>query len=158
MQDDNTQKIDARNPERMDAVARLLRVLTAVAIEKKIRLTDSYQRLVDASEKLHGIYGGMALTKALHYSDAQLVNNWQRRGVSRDGALDAERYLGIPATYIIDGTLPPCQEWQRLKAVTNAAEQPVATYESNELRELNELGRAMDNESLRALLMLMKKL
>lgn len=157
MRNDNNQKLDPDNG-RQDAVTRMLRVLTAMANAKQTKQHASYQRLTEAASRLHGIYGGMALTKALHYSDPQLVNNWQRRGVSRDGALDIERYLGIPATYIIDRNIPPCEEWQRLKSIAISAEQLAPAYDSNELRELNELARAMDKDSLRALLLLMKKL
>lgn len=157
MLDEIKQGTDAKS-ERRDAIARMLLVLSAMVEKNKQSTLASYQRLVDAAARMRGIYGGTALTKALHYSDPQLVNNWQRRGVSRDGALDAERHLGIPAIYILDGTTPPCDEWLRLKDIPQSVEQLTPVYETNELRELNQLARSMDKASLRALLMLMKKL
>lgn len=158
MQDDNQQRTN-HHTERLDASVRLLQAMNGVAEDKSSRLHASYQRLVDAAGKMRGLYGGMAPTNALHYSDPQLVNNWQRRGVSRDGALDIERHLGIPAIYIIDGTMPNYEEWQRLKAITITAEQPIALpYASHELSELNEICRSIDKESLRAIINLIKKL
>lgn len=144
-------------PERRDAVARLIWVLTAMTHTDSKKPHPSYQRLTEAAARLRGLHGGIALTKALHYSDPQLVNNWQRRGVSKDGALDAERFIGCPAVYILDGNIPPCDEWQRLRAADQAG-QPIAPYERDEVRQLRELAQGMDPESVRALIMLMKKL
>jgi hypothetical protein len=45
------------------------------------------------------------LANALNES-SQTVKNWEYRGVSRDGALDAQRRLGISATYLLDGIEP----------------------------------------------------
>lgn len=139
----------------------------------------SYLRLIEAAAKMRGIYGENAIAEAL-YSDKtrrdiaaalrsndtekahklrqgaiSRVNNWGRRGVAIDGALDAERYLGIPATYILNDTLPPCDEWQTLRA-SNRIESPAAVYKSNELREINEIAEELDQDSLTKILGVMK--
>lgn len=37
---------------------------------------------------------------------SQTVKNWEARGVSKDGALKAQRRLGVSATYLLDGLEP----------------------------------------------------
>lgn len=37
----------------------------------------------------------------------QRLNGWQSRGVSKQGALEAEKLLGIPAVFILDGQGSP---------------------------------------------------
>lgn len=37
---------------------------------------------------------------------SQRVNNWEARGISKDGAIAAQKLLGISATYLLDGTGP----------------------------------------------------
>lgn len=144
-------------PDRLDAVARLILVFTAMTLTDRTKLHPSYQRLMEAAAKLRGVHGEAALTTALHSTDQQKINNWQRRGVSKDGALDAERFIGCPAVYILDGTIPPCDEWQRLRAAQQAGK-PIPPYERDDVRQLRELAQSMDPESVRALVMLMKKL
>lgn len=59
---------------------------------------DSYSRLVEAS-------GGMSpadLARALNESP-QTVNNWSKRGVSKAGALTAEKVFGRSSLWILDG-------------------------------------------------------
>jgi hypothetical protein len=155
MRNENKHHTDAE-PERQDAVARLLRVLTVVASSKKSVVHPSYQRLLDAAAKLRGIHGEAALTAALHSTDQQKINNWQRRGVSKDGALEAERYIGCPATWILDGRHPPGTEWKT--RTTLQAEQPAPGYGRPEQRELLDLTAEIDSESVRALILLLKTL
>ena len=144
-------------PARHDAAARMMEKITAMTKTDTSGLHPSYLRLIESAASMRGIYGENAIAEALQSSDKQKVNNWQRRGVSKDGALDAERRLGIPAVYILDDIIPPCEEWQRLRAASKV-EAPQIIYQSNELRELNEFAATMDKDSLRALLLLMKKL
>ena len=68
-------------------------------------LHPSYARLVDAAAS-RGIIGELALCRALGYAEQSKVNNWQRRGVSKSGALDAEKYLACSAVWILDGIDP----------------------------------------------------
>lgn len=53
----------------------------------------------------HQIVGPAALARALNESD-QVVTNWGRRGVSKAGALNAQRLFGISSTWILNGTEP----------------------------------------------------
>lgn len=66
---------------------------------------DSLVRLLDAAQKA-GVHGPAALAKALNESD-QVVTNWGRRGVSKPGAMSAEKKLGVSAVWIISGTGAP---------------------------------------------------
>lgn len=116
----------------------------------------SYLRLAEAATLLQGIRGEAALAGALKSSDQQKINNWQRRGVSKDGALDAERYLGCPATWILDGVSPPCEAWSRL---TMSPEKKSAILEERiEVRELTALANKMDPDSVKALILMLRKL
>ncbi len=136
------------------AIASLLRVL--VAMSEKDCIHPSYQRLMYAAERLRGVHGEAALTSALHSTDQQRVNNWQRRGVSKDGALDAERFIGCPATWVLDGKMPPCDAWEKLNLP--AAEQEKPVYEREDIRELRELAARMDRESVKAITAMLRKL
>lgn len=140
---------------RHDAVDRLMSAIVSMTEDEKNSLHPSYLRLIEAATKLRGIHGEAALTNVMHSTDRQKVNNWQRRGVSKDGALDAERYIGCPAVWILGGTIPPCDDWQRLQ---HGVQEKAVPYERQELRELRELALRMDTDSIRALLLLMKKL
>lgn len=116
----------------------------------------SYQRLSAAAAILLGVYGEAALSKALHSNDQQKVNNWKRRGVSRDGALEAERYIGCPATWILDGKFPRNCDWEKV------CREPGATYELHaeraEIEELLNLARKLDRDSVRSLSAMLRKL
>lgn len=138
------------------AAARFLGSMGSSTDEEKGKMHPSYRRLMDAAASLRGVYGEAALTEALHSNDQQKINNWQRRGVSKDGAIDAERYIGCPAIYILEGTMPPLDDWTKLQKIL--AEQNPAPYERAEVRELRDLAMSMDTESIRALILLMKKL
>ena len=46
------------------------------------------------------------LTKRMNVSP-QMMNNWKGRGISKDGALDAERLFGCSATWLLTGDKPP---------------------------------------------------
>jgi len=62
----------------------------------------SMQRLQDAARDLHRIATVAELADALQESVAT-VGNWTQRGVSRAGALKAERHLGVSASWVLDG-------------------------------------------------------
>lgn len=49
--------------------------------------------------------GQSALARKLHTSP-QAVKNWETRGISQRGAQDAQRILGVNATWILNGTGP----------------------------------------------------
>jgi hypothetical protein len=91
----------------------------------------SYQRLFDSFE-LRGVTPQASIARALNRSD-QVVGNWSKRGVSQDGALDAQRAIGVSATWILDGRGPqwitggPAAEPLRL-AGPRLAEVPALGY------------------------------
>lgn len=64
----------------------------------------SLTRLLEVAAE-HQIVGPAALARALNESD-QVVTNWGRRGVSKAGALNAQRLFGISSTWILNGTEP----------------------------------------------------
>lgn len=136
------------------AIARQLGMLMETTDKDAIH--PSYQRLMYAAERLRGVTGESSLTSALHSTDQQRVNNWQRRGVSKDGALDAERFIGCPATWVLDGKMPPCDAWEKLNLP--AAEQEKPVYEREDIRELRELAARMDRESVKAITSMLRKL
>ena len=65
---------------------------------------ESLTRLLAVAAE-HQIVGPAALARALNESD-QVVTNWGRRGVSKAGALNAQRLFGISSTWILNGTEP----------------------------------------------------
>lgn len=62
----------------------------------------SMARLYRAAKELKGIAGGSALARELNVSP-QVIKNWESRGVSRAGAIDAGRALGISLYWILQG-------------------------------------------------------
>ena len=101
----------------------------------------SYKRLADAASQF-GVDGEATITAKLKYKDQQKVNNWQRRGVSKDGALDAERYLGCPATWILDGST-------LIESIPTVR---------NVILEMCELAKNLDDESVSAINFLLRKM
>ncbi|WP_218779361.1 S24 family peptidase [Paraburkholderia caledonica] len=69
------------------------------------RMHATMKRLYEAARLLHQIEGPAQLAKFLNISE-QLVNNWQRRGISKGGMLDAQKLIGCSATWLETGTPP----------------------------------------------------
>jgi DNA-binding transcriptional regulator YiaG len=69
------------------------------------RMHATMERLYEAARLLHQIEGPAQLAKFLNVSE-QLVNNWQRRGISKGGMLDAQKLIGCSATWLETGTPP----------------------------------------------------
>lgn len=66
----------------------------------------SFTRLIEAASALQRpIRGPAALAKALG-EGAATVTNWGARGVSKGGATNAQKVLGISSTWILDGVEP----------------------------------------------------
>lgn len=64
-------------------------------------------RLYEAAKKLKGLETPTEVARALNQSQ-QTVNNWERRGISKDGMLRAQASLGCSATWLQTG-VPPMQ-------------------------------------------------
>jgi hypothetical protein len=64
---------------------------------------ESMNRLYQAALELGGIKGQSAVARALDCSP-QVVQNWEKRGISNKAALSAERIFGCSARWIMDGT------------------------------------------------------
>lgn len=60
------------------------------------------ERLYKAAQQLRGINGQAALAKALNAS-SQTVHNWEKRGVSQQGLVLAQRVIGCNASWIETG-------------------------------------------------------
>ena len=69
------------------------------------RMHESMERLYEAARLLHRIEGPAQLAKFLNISE-QLVNNWQRRGISKGGMIDAQTKIGCSATWLETGVPP----------------------------------------------------
>lgn len=64
----------------------------------------SFIRLLDASKE-HGVTGHAALAKALEQSE-QTITNWASRGVSKPGAIKAQKVFGCSVNWVLSGTGP----------------------------------------------------
>jgi len=60
------------------------------------------ERLYAAAEKLKGIKGQSRLARLLNASP-QTVKNWESRGISKQGMLEAQRAIGCSALWIETG-------------------------------------------------------
>lgn len=60
-------------------------------------------RLYEAAKAIKGISEPSALARALNISP-QVLNNWERRGMSADGILDAEEAIGCESLWLRTGT------------------------------------------------------
>lgn len=60
------------------------------------------ERLYEAASELRGIEGQSAVAKALNTSP-QRVKNWEARGMSSEGMLEAEKVFGCSALWLRDG-------------------------------------------------------
>jgi len=69
---------------------------------KMRRMHEQMTRLYAAAKELRGISSQAELARALNQS-SQTVKNWEARGVSKTGMLDAQRVLGCSATWIASG-------------------------------------------------------
>jgi phage repressor protein C with HTH and peptisase S24 domain len=69
------------------------------------RMHATMKRLYKAANLLHQIEGPAQLAKFLNISE-QLVNNWQRRGISKGGMIEAQKKIGCSATWLETGALP----------------------------------------------------
>lgn len=84
--------------------------LTGATIAVVSEPHDSYTRLFSAAQaatigKRERVDSQSTLARAMTVSQ-QTVHNWRERGVSRDGALAAQRVFGISATFILTGKAP----------------------------------------------------
>jgi DNA-binding XRE family transcriptional regulator len=67
-------------------------------------------RLYQAAKELRPpIEGQSDLARALNVSP-QVVNNWEERGISKDGAITAQQLLGINAVWIRKNEGPPLKK------------------------------------------------
>jgi len=69
------------------------------------RMHATMERLYEAARLLHQIEGPAKLANFLNISE-QLVNNWQRRGISKGGMLEAQKKIGCSATWLETGEPP----------------------------------------------------
>jgi phage repressor protein C with HTH and peptisase S24 domain len=72
---------------------------------KIARMHETMERLYEAAERLHGITGQSAVANFLNESP-QLLNNWERRGVSKAGAFKVAPVLGCNVMWLISGAGP----------------------------------------------------
>lgn len=89
----------------------------------------SAARLYEAALQYHRAAGLTAVARLLNIP-AQQVKNWDSRGVSLPGAIEAERIAKIRALWILDGEGPPCvQTLQDSEAADSAS--PAAARSSS---------------------------
>ncbi|WP_236572489.1 S24 family peptidase [Burkholderia sp. 8Y] len=66
---------------------------------------ETMTRLYEAARLLHGVTTPTELARLLNVSP-QAVNNWERRGISAAGLLDAQDKIGCSATWVMTGQPP----------------------------------------------------
>jgi phage repressor protein C with HTH and peptisase S24 domain len=66
---------------------------------------DQMKRLYEAAEKLKGIVGQSEVARALNASP-QTINNWEARGMSKAGMLNAQKVFGCSANWLSSGDGP----------------------------------------------------
>ena len=106
----------------------------------------SFQRLYDAALQVTAhlspsrrIQDEKGLRKALNLSP-QTANNWKNRGVSQEGAIDAQRNLGVSAIWVIDGKGPPtASNWTPTQHPSGAPETEGVDQELSDLKQDHEL-------------------
>jgi hypothetical protein len=73
--------------------------------KRESQMHESAARLYEVVKILRDIEGQAAVSRVMNVS-AQTLGMWAIRGVSIDGALDAQRKLSCNAVWILDGTGP----------------------------------------------------
>lgn len=68
-------------------------------------MNEQMKRLYDAALEMRGIASQAELARALNTS-SQTINNWESRGISKQGLLSAQRDLGISASWLETGVGP----------------------------------------------------
>lgn len=71
----------------------------------KKNIHSTAKRLYKAAEKLRGVKGQSNVAKLLGASP-QTVKNWEDRGVSKEGMINAQRIIGCRIEWIKDGSSP----------------------------------------------------
>jgi phage repressor protein C with HTH and peptisase S24 domain len=66
------------------------------------RMHETMKRLYEAAETLHGITGQSAVANFLNESP-QLLNNWERRGISKSGAFKVAHAIGCSVIWLVSG-------------------------------------------------------
>jgi len=81
---------------------KLFKTGTILRMRKERKFHDSTTRLYKAALEMKSITGQSAVARLLNQSP-QTVKNWEVRGVSKEGALLAERMIGCNALWILTG-------------------------------------------------------
>lgn len=71
-------------------------------IQDMAEIHESVQRLYIAAKELRDVTGQSAVARLIGVVP-QVVKNWEKRGISETGALDAQRILGCNANWLLDG-------------------------------------------------------
>ena len=75
---------------------------TLFKCEKMSGMHETMKRLYEAAEQIHGITGQSALASYLNESP-QLLNNWERRGMSKNGIFKTAERIGVNAAWLLSG-------------------------------------------------------
>lgn len=74
---------------------------------------DTMKRLYQAAEELRGWRGQAEIAHYLNASP-QTLNNWESRGMSKDGMLTAQEKIGCSALWLKDGKGEKAVSWSSL--------------------------------------------
>lgn len=66
-------------------------------------MNETAARLYRAASEMRDVRGKSAVARLLNTSP-QTMTNWEIRGVSEKGALDAQKIIGCDANWLLDGT------------------------------------------------------
>lgn len=110
---------------------------------------ESLTRLLEVAAA-HQVVGPAALARALNESD-QVVTNWGRRGVSKAGALNAQRLFGISHAWVLNGTEPKIVAAPEFSALPEPSMDAAIARIARALDELPDGVRQQAGELLQAL-------
>lgn len=73
--------------------------------ERTNPMHEQMQRLYEAAEKIRDVVGQSAVARLLNVSP-QTAKNWEARGMSFEGMIDAEQFIGCSAVWLRHGIGP----------------------------------------------------
>lgn len=102
----------------------------------------STQRLFEAAEAADKLTTAAQIARRLNVS-AQVMTNWETRGVSESGAIAAEAAFNVSPTWILTGNGPMAAQWPTIQAGSHAyrTQEPAAPWSAERPRSAADLAK-----------------
>ena len=113
---------------------------------------ESMTRLYEIAFKTKGLVTQTDLANALNTSP-QRINNWEERGVSKDGLLAAEKLFGCSPSFIETGQQPP-----RMYAADHQINCQTATYRDQHIADLISTAERLTPEDAKILMPIVRRI